>query len=141
MTHVNRKVTVEDVMTRGVVDAAPQTPLHELAAKMAEHGVHCVVVDGLARGLGGSEKLVWGIVSDMDLIAAAASGRAGVSAGELAATEIVTVAPSEPVEQAVRLMAQHECPHVIVVSGDGQPVGVVSSLDVAEALACAGTVS
>jgi CBS domain-containing protein len=141
MTQPNGTVTVGDVMSNGVIDAAPQTSLLAIAAQMAERGVHCVVVDGLARGPAGSEKLVWGIVSDMDLISAAAAGRIGASAGEVAATEIVTISPSEPIEQAVRLMARHECTHLVVVSNDGEPVGVVSSLDVAGALAKTGAVS
>ena len=141
MTQPNGTVTVGEVMSSGVIDAAPQTPLLAIAAQMAERGVHCVVVDGLTRGRAGSEELVWGIVSDTDLISAAAAGRLGASAGEVAATQIVTIAPSEPIEQAVRLMAQHECTHLVVVSGDGEPVGVLSSLDVAAALSRAGAVS
>jgi CBS domain-containing protein len=141
MTQPNGTVSVGEVMSNGVIDAAPQTPLLAVAAQMAERGVHCVVVDGLARGRGGSEELAWGIVSDRDLISAAAAGRLGASAGEVAATEIVTISPSEPIEQAVRLMAQHECTHLIVVSDDGEPVGVIASLDVAAALAKTGTVS
>jgi CBS domain-containing protein len=115
----------------GVINTPPQTPLEEVAAQMAGHRVHCVVVDGRDR----QEKLVWGIVSDLDLIRAVAAGRRDVSAGEIAATEIVTVDATDTVEQVVRLMAEHDCSHLVVVSPErGEPVGVISSLDVAGAL-------
>lgn len=126
---------VGEVMRRGVISAPPQTPLEEIAAQMAGAGVHCVVVEGLARGRDRQEELVWGIVSDLDLIKAAAAGRGDVSAGEIAATEIVTVEVSDTIEQALRLMAEHECTHLIVISPEGEPAGVISSLDVAGALA------
>lgn len=134
MTRHDTTITVADVMTTGAIDAAPQTPLLEVAARMAERRVHCVIVDGLARGRRGAEELVWGIVSDLDLLSAVAAGRLDASAGEMAATEIVTIEPSEPIEQAARLMAQHECTHLVVVSDDARPVGVLSSLDIAGAL-------
>lgn len=126
---------VGEVMRAGVVNSPPQASLEDLAAQMASHRVHCVVVEGLARGREGQEELVWGIVSDLDLIKALAAGRQTVSAGEIAATEIITVEDSESVEQAVQLMAEHECTHLLVVSpGQGRPVGVISSLDIAGAL-------
>jgi len=126
---------VGEVMHHGVINAPPQTPLEEIAAQMASNSVHCVVVEGLARGRDRQEELIWGIVSDLDLIKAAATGRGGVSAGEIAATEIVTVEISDGVERALQLMAEHECTHLVVVSAEGEPAGVISSLDVAGALA------
>jgi len=125
---------VGEVMHRGVINTPPQTPLEEIAVQMASNSVHCVIVEGLARGRDRQEELVWGIVSDLDLIKAAAAGRGGVSAGEIAATEIVTVEISDSVEQALQLMAEHECTHLVVISPEGEPAGVISSLDVAGAL-------
>ena len=95
-----------------------------------------MVVEGLARGAGRQEKLVWSIISDLDLIKAAAAGDQDLSAGAVAASEVVTVEESDRIEDVVQLMAEHECTHVVVVSAQaGQPVGVVSSRDVACELA------
>lgn len=128
--------TVGEVMHHGVIATAPQTPLGEVAAQMADNGVHCIVVEGLTRARDGQETLVWGILSDLDLIRAAANGRLDANAGDLAGTEIVTVESSDRVEDVTRLMADHECTHLVVVSPQsGEPTGVVSSLDVARALA------
>jgi CBS domain-containing protein len=126
---------VGDAMHPGVINTPPQTPLQEVAAQMASNRVHCMVVEGLARGRDRREELVWGIVSDLDLIKALASGGEDASAGDIAATEIVTVETGESVERAMQLMAEHECTHLVVVSArGGEPVGVISSLDVAAAM-------
>ena len=127
------RVTVGEVMHRGLIAAAPQTSLLDVAESMAQNRVHCVVVEGLARDGAEQERLVWGIVSDLDLMKALAGGRGEASAGELAATEIVTVDPAEGIDQVARLMAEHESSHLVVVEG-GRPVGVVSSLDIAQGI-------
>ncbi len=136
------RITASEVMHHGVIAAPPQTPLADVASQMAQNGVHCVVVEGLARSRGGQESLVWGILSDLDLMRAVAAGRLDASAGEFAATEIVSVESTEQVEDVASLMAEHECTHLVVVSPQsGEPVGVVSSLDVARALARPETAS
>jgi CBS domain-containing protein len=132
-------ITVGDVMSPSVINTPPQTPAVEVASLMARSQVHCVVVEGLARDRHRQEHLVWGIVSDLDLMKALAAERADATAGELAATEIVTVEPSESIEQVARLMAEHECTHLVVTAADsGEPIGVISSLDVAQGMALAG---
>ncbi len=128
-------LTISEVMHPGVIDCPPQTPLREVASLMAENSVHCVVVDGLARGPHHTERLVWGVISDVDLMRAAGAGRMEGEASEIAATEIVTVDPHEDIQRAAQVMGEHECSHLIVVEPDsGRPLGVVSSLDVARAL-------
>lgn len=131
-TSTARTVTVADVMHPGIIATAPQTTLAEVAEMMANSRVHCVVVEGLARDSARQERLVWGILSDLDLMEALAAERLEASAGEIASTEIVTVEPADSIEEVARLMAEHECAHLVVVAADsGEPVGVISSLDVA----------
>jgi CBS domain-containing protein len=128
------ELAVGEVMHSGVIDCPPQTPLAEVASLMAENSVHCVVVDGLAHGPHHTERLVWGVISDIDLRAAGTGSMDG-EAGEIAATEIVTIKHDEEVQRAAQLMGEHECSHLIVTHPDsGRPLGVVSSLDVARAL-------
>ena len=136
MTSEIPPVTVGEVMHTGLIAAAPQTPMLEVAETMARNKVHCVVVEGLSRDAARQERLVWGILSDLDLMKALAAGRTDATAGELAATEIVTVSPSERIDEVVKLMAEHESSH-LVVARDGRPVGVISTLDVAQGIAVA----
>lgn len=129
------RATVAAVMHHGVITCPPQATLADVAARMAHHCVHSVVVRGLARGPRGSERMVWGIVSDMDLMRAAAAGEMDVQADAIAATEIVTIGGEDDLTTVAQLMSEHELSHLIVVSATGDPVGVISSLDVAGALA------
>ncbi len=129
------RLAVADVMHVGVVDCPPQTPMREVARVMAERGIHCVVVDGLARGAHRSEQLVWGIVSDLDLMAAASAEQLDRDAGELAATEPATISAGEDLACAARIMSEHDCSHLIVTdAASRRPVGVISSIDIARAL-------
>ena len=125
--------TVEDYMHAGVVTCDVQSPLTEVAALLAEARIHCVVVAGLATTSNGT-RLTWGTLTDVDLIRALHRGQGGVTAGVIAATEIVTVAQDETIARVVQLMSEHEVSHLIVVEQDF-PVGVISSLDVARAAA------
>lgn len=131
--------TVGAVMHYGVINVPPQATLKDAASEMAHHRVHCVVVNGLARGANHGEHLVWALLTDLDLMRAVAAGQLDLSVGELAASEIVTVDPGDSVEHVAQLMAEHDITHIVVVAPDTSgPVGVVSSLDVARALARAG---
>jgi len=129
-------VTVAEVMHRGLIAVVPQTPLVEAAELMAANRVHCVIVDGTARDSANRERPVWGILCDLDLMRAFATGSTDGSAGELAATEIVTVDPATEIEEVARLMAEHDSSHLVVVE-NGRPAGVVSSLDVAQGVTVA----
>jgi CBS domain-containing protein len=128
------RATVVDVMRPGVMSVAPDAPLVQVAQTMATHHVHCVVVGGMTTDDRGGEHLVWGLVSDMDIVRAAEAGIEGHTAVDAARTEVVTVELSTPLSEAARLMQEHHTAHLIAVS-EGHPAGVVSSLDVAGALA------
>jgi CBS domain-containing protein len=126
--------TAADVMRPGVMSCAPDAPLLTVAQTMATHHVHAVVVAGITNDDAGNDHLIWGLVSDMDIVRAAESGIEGHTASDAARTELVSVDPSTPLAEAARLMDGHRSSHLIVTS-DGHPVGVLSSLDIAGALA------
>jgi CBS domain-containing protein len=124
---------VSDVMRAGVLTCSPETPLETVARMMATHHVHCIVVttSDSPRDEG---RPAWGIVSDLDLAQAAA--QPDRAAGDVCATEVVTVEPGESLERAAQLMVEHETAHLVVVDRSLLvPVGVISTLDVAGALA------
>ena len=128
------RASVTDVMRPGVMSCSPDAPLIQVAQTMATHHVHCVVVGGMTHDHAGGEHLVWGLVSDMDIVRAAELGVEGRTAGDAARTELVTVEPATPLAEAARLMEAHHTAHLLVMRGE-HPVGVVSSLDIAAALA------
>lgn len=122
-------ITVADVMHRGVVTCSPTTSLSTVAREMAAHRIHCVVVRTH------DTDALWGIVSDLDLIAAAALGAADDVAGAAAATPAVMVRTADSLQRAMQLMAEHQVTHLVVVDHLGRPRGVISTLDIADALA------
>jgi len=129
--------TVEAVMRRGVLSCRPETPIGEVARMMVANRVHAVVVDGIRRGRGGTEHLVWGVVSDLDLVGRLdAADALTATAGDMSATPAVVVAPEDELAQAARLMHDYDVHHLLVVDTTRRrPVGVVSTLDVAGTIA------
>jgi CBS domain-containing protein len=103
---------------------------------MAEHTVHCDVVRGTDRRDRRGERLAWGIVSDLDLMAGLRPELAHATAGELAASDVVIVESGHTLEHAAQLMAEHQTAHVVVVDPEsGEPVGILATLDVARVAA------
>jgi CBS domain-containing protein len=126
------QATVVDAMRVGVVSCPRDVALREVARTMATYRIHSVVVSDADGG-------AWGIVSDLDLARAAGQDLDGVTAGDAATTELVTVGADESLARAAQLMAEHEIAHLVVVQpADGHPVGVLSTLDLAGVLAWGG---
>ena len=125
-----RTGTVAEAMTPGVLTCLPVTPLRDVARQMARHRVHAIVVFGSEDALH-----PYGVVSDLDLVAAIGTH---ANAGAVAASPVVTVTPEVSLEHAALLMREHSTSHLLVVSDRGFPVGVLSSLDLARALATEG---
>jgi CBS domain-containing protein len=126
--------TVADAMRPGVMSCPPEASATTVARMMATHHIHAVVLNGLDIDPVRGDQLIWGVVSDMDLIRAAREGISDLTAFDLAATEPLTVAPSLSLDAAARLMDEHRVSHLIVVE-DERPVGVISTLDLAGVLA------
>jgi CBS domain-containing protein len=127
-----KELLVLDAMHRGVFTCEREDSLSDVAATMVRELVHCVVVESGS----GETSPPWGIVSDLDLVAAASVRDLNdQSAGGSAATPVVTVSPKETLERAAQLMTEHNTAHLIVVDANEQrPLGVLSTLDIAARL-------
>ena len=120
------RVRVHDAMHRGIISIDPETPLRTVARTMARRRVHAVAVV-----IAGDGERPVRIVSALDVVAAAASG-SNEAAGDVASTEALTVSSRERLDHAAQMMADHELSHLIVTdSASGQPIGVLSTLDIA----------
>lgn len=128
-------ILVREAMHEGVLTCPPETPLRDVARTMAEQRVHCVAVLA-TRDESYRLGRLWGIVSDLDLAAAAGLDLDARTAGGVAASPVVTVTPGETVERAAQLMREYSTAHLVVVdTDDDRPLGVISTLDVAAVLA------
>lgn len=125
MTPALAHVHVGDVMHHGILSCAGDVPLGEVAAIMAKHHVHAVAVTN-----GESSRPV-GVVSDLDVIATAASGEEA-STLQAAVTEPVGVSADESLHRAAQVMSERGVSHLVVLdAANGHPVGILSTLDIA----------
>ena len=128
------RVRVGDVIAPGIITCSPETSARDVAELMAAKGIHCVVVTDMHEQQGGVPG--WGVISDLDLASVAAGELDQITAAEIAATEPVRVKATDSLEQASRQMVEHQVAHVLVAQGDpAHPIGVLSTLDLARALA------
>lgn len=124
---------VHDAMRVGLVTCRPETSLRDVARMMATYQIHSVLVADLGDP---DDDRPWGMVSDLDIMAAAGSELDDRTARDVASTELVTVRSDETLERAAQLMTEHEVHHLLAIQPEtGQPVGVISTLSIAGALA------
>ncbi len=122
--------TVQDVMRAPAMSCPADTPLVTVARVMVTRHVHAVLVQAPDGDAGPR----WRIVSDRCLAAAGASAE-HLTAGEVAEQPREAAEPDWPLDRAAALMRDHEVSHLVVVDPHGTPVGMVSTLDLAGAIA------
>ena len=118
---------VVDVMRMGIISCPPDATVPELARTMATYRMHCVLVQSSA------DAQPAGVVTDMALAAAAAEPSR--TARELA-EPARTVGADERLSVAAQRMVDEGVGHLVVVQRTTRhALGVLSTLDVADALA------
>ena len=129
------KATVADAMSRGVIHCTPETPLRTVARLMETHNVHAVFVFDYGKEADETTEL-WGMVSDLDVAAAACGDIDACTAALSAVAPLQTVTSDEPLTNAAQTMALNGLAHLAVLDpATRRPVGVLSTLDVARAVA------
>jgi CBS domain-containing protein len=121
--------TIRELMTSNPRTVDPSTPVVEAARAMKDEDVGSIpIVD--------RDTLV-GILTDRDIaLRVVAEGRDPQSStvGDIASRELVTVDPQQSLDEALRLMAQHQVRRLPVCEEDGRLVGIVAQADVALAV-------
>jgi CBS domain-containing protein len=118
-------------MSTNLVTCAPDERLPGIAATMAERGVHSVIVRDAAAG---PRSPGWRLLTDLDLVSAAPRDLAR-TAISLARTPAVVDA-GDSLAHAAAAMEAHGTAHLLVVEeGAEGPVGLLSAMDVARAIA------
>lgn len=137
-------VRAADAMHAGVVTCPPHASLAVAARIMAAHRIHAVVVPAPAATPAAEHapagQAVAGVVTDLDVLAALADGtlheRTAAEAAADTGTAPLTVRADDELAHAVALMREHSATHVVVVHArTAAPVGVLSTLDIAEVIA------
>jgi CBS domain-containing protein len=116
--------TVGDLMTRDVLTVDPADSLGEAAEKMIDRNVGALVVSDFGN--------IIGIITERDILRAAAhrTSSAETRVRQWMTTDVVTVPPSMPAEEAAKTMLERNFRHLPVVQ-EGRPVGIVSIRDLA----------
>ena len=118
---------LREAMTPNPTTVEPGTTVQEAARLMKSDDVGSLpIVEG--------DRLV-GVVTDRDLaIRVLAEGKsADTTVGEIASKDVVTVDPQQSLEEAARLMAEHQIRRLPVTEEDGKLVGILAQADVAQA--------
>ena len=124
MTHHDRKI--RDVMTPNPRTVEPSTTVQEAAKVMRDEDVGPVPI--VENGS------VTGIVTDRDIVlnvVAEGKDATSTSVSEIASGDLITVDPEQTLEEALRLMAQHQVRRLPVCEDDGRLVGIVAQADIA----------
>ena len=116
---------IQDVMTRSprVLDASAS--VEEAAQLMERDEIGDVIVS--------MDGKVWGILTDRDVtirVTAHAIDPTTATVGDICSGEVVTMNPTDPVDEAVRLMREKAIRRIPIVE-DGKPVGIVTLGDLA----------
>jgi len=117
--------TVEEIMTRDPRTVDAGATLVDAAREMRESDIGNVVVLDGGRAAG--------ILTDRDIVVrAVADGRepASTAVREACSSGLETLDPDQSVDDAVRLMREHDVRRLPVVR-DGRPVGILSLGDLA----------
>jgi CBS domain-containing protein len=117
---------IREVMTSNPCTIDADKPVSYAAKMMRDEDV------GLAPVVEG-DRLV-GTLTDRDIaIRVVAEGRDpdSTKAKDVASKDVVTVDPQQDLDEALRLMAEHQLRRLPVVEEDGRVVGVVAQADVA----------
>lgn len=120
--------TISDVMTPNPRTLAATDTLVAAAKVMRDDDIGDVIITRDGEG-------IIGIVTDRDLVIRAVADGLPIEdtqLGEIASSEIVTVAPDDDVDEAVALMRDKALRRLPVCKEDGTVVGIVSIGDLAE---------
>ena len=119
---------IQELMTSSPTTVSPDDPAIEAGRSMRDEDVGIVpIVEG--------ERLV-GTVTDRDItvrIVAEGKNAQSTPVREIASTQLVTIDPGQELDEALRLMAQHQVRRLPVVEEDGRLVGIVAQADIARA--------
>jgi CBS domain-containing protein len=120
------KHPIRELMTENPKTVSSDATVVEATRVMRDDDVGLVpVVDG--------DRLV-GTVTDRDIairVVAEERDANSTAVREIASTYLVTIDPEQDLDEALRLMAQHQVRRLPVVEEDGRLVGIVAQADVA----------
>ena len=124
---------VEDLLHHNplrLISAAPEDSASAAAQRMAHYNIGFVVVID-------DNNNIAGVLSERDIIKGLAMNEANIEnivVADLMTTAVISVAPTDDLVEAVRIMNSHGIRHLLVVQA-AKPVGVLSVRDLLRVVA------
>jgi CBS domain-containing protein len=122
--------TARDIMSGGCECVGENESVEDAARKMAD-------LDVGALPICGEDDRLKGMITDRDIVVKVVAQGKGLSetqVGSLGDGKPVTIGADDPVEEAIRTMAEHKVRRLPVIDGH-ELIGVVSQADIATNLA------
>jgi len=117
---------IREIMTSNPSTVEPDKTVVDAARIMKQEDAGVVPVTENGR--------LTGMVTDRDIairVVAESKDPKSTTVREVASSDLVTIDPQQDLDEALRLMAQHQVRRLLVVEEDGRLVGVVAQADVA----------
>lgn len=124
---------VADAMSAPIRACAQDVDVVAAARLMVAARIHFLAVLE-ADPAPGEEPAVVGVLSDLDLVAALEAGGGERAVGDVAGPPAASIPSDATLDVAARDMREAQVRHLVVVApASGRPVGVISTLDIAQA--------
>jgi len=126
---------IRELMTTSPRTVSPDATAVDAARLMRDEDT------GIAPIVDGDGRLA-GVVTDRDValrIVAEGKDPGSTRVADIASQNVVTVDPQQDVDEALRLMAEHQVRRLPVVEEDGKLVGILAQADVARHVDAART--
>jgi CBS domain-containing protein len=117
--------TVSELMTHDPQTLTPLSTIEEAARLMRDEDVGSIPIVEAHRCVG--------TITDRDIVTRAVAHALPpeTPVGEVSSKQVVTIDPQQPVNEAMRLMAEHQVRRLPVCEEDGRIVGIVAQADIA----------
>jgi diguanylate cyclase (GGDEF)-like protein/PAS domain S-box-containing protein len=126
--YVEQGYTVGQIMSRGIVTVDPYDSVYRAAKVMAEGSLSFLTVCRQLQPLG--------VITERDLAGFAAAGMdlATVLTQDVMSTPVHTIDVEQPAYKAVEMMNEFDIRHLVVMSGAGKALGVLTQTDMIRGL-------
>jgi CBS domain-containing protein len=120
------RTSIQDTMTSNPTRVGPTNTAAEAAKIMKAEDIGSLPIV--------EDDKVVGVITDRDLaIRIVAEGRdTETTVGDIASKDVVTIDPEQTIDEAARLMAEHQIRRLPVVEEDGRLVGILAQADIAQ---------
>jgi len=120
---------VRDVMTKELQVCQPQTEIYYVARMMAEGDVGAIPVVESTESM-----RPIGIITDRDIVVRAFAKRqapADLQASDVMSSDLLTLRPDMPLDEATRHMEQRKVRRALVLDDGGRCIGIIAQSDIA----------